>query len=156
MQVSEIMTTDLQVSRPEDTLSSAAKIMRELDCGAVPVVDGRKELVGILTDRDICLCAAERDEALTALQVSDAVTWKPITCLPEETIESAKFKLAQHQIRRLPVIDSAGNLVGILSVGDIARARANSHYTPTQEDQLSVAATFAAISRPTPASQTHP
>lgn len=153
MQVSDIMTTDVYTCRPEDNLRDAAKIMREIDCGAVPVVDGRSELVGILTDRDICLCASERDEPLTALQVSEAVTWKPITCHPDEDVDCAETKLGTHQIRRLPVIDADGLIIGIVSFGDIARARANGHNTA--DAQTKVAATITAISQPTPSFQPH-
>jgi len=153
MQVSEIMTTEVFTCRPENTLRDAAKIMREIDCGAVPVVDGRSELIGILTDRDICLCASERDEPLTALQVSEAVTWKPVTCQPHEDLDCAEEKLGTHQIRRLPVIDPNGLLIGIVSFGDIARARANGH--PSTEAETKVAATITAISQPTPSFQSH-
>jgi CBS domain-containing protein len=153
MQVSEIMTTDVYTCRPEDTLKDAAKIMREIDCGAVPVVDGRTELVGILTDRDICLCASEHDEPLTVLQVSEAITWKPVTCSPEDDLDCAESQLGTHQIRRLPVVDPDGHIVGIVSFGDIARARANSH--ESANDPTKVAATITAISQPTPSDQRH-
>lgn len=153
MYVSEIMTTEVYTCRPEDTLKDAAKIMREIDCGAVPVVDGRSELIGIVTDRDICLCASERDEPLTALQISEAVTWKPVTCHPDEDLDSAEAKLGTHQIRRLPVIDPDGLIVGIVSFGDIARARANG--LASTEDETKVAATITAISQPTPSFQPH-
>lgn len=146
MRVSEIMSSDVRACRPEDTMRDAVKIMRDCDCGSVPVLDGRDELVGMITDRDICLCAAERDEPLGALQVSDAITWKPLTCTPDEDVFSAEKKLAEHQIRRLPVVDERGRLVGMLALADIARCQADSG--SNAEEKKRVATTVAAISQP--------
>lgn len=153
VQVSEIMTKDIVACRPEDTLKKAASLMGEQDCGALPVLDGREELIGVLTDRDICLCAADRDEPLANIQVADAISWEPLTCRPDEKIESAERKLSEHQVRRLPVIDESGKLLGMLSLGDIARAQADSG-SPTGA-QKKLAATIAAISRPTKSSRLH-
>jgi len=151
LQVSEIMTDQIHACHPEDSLNAAATIMGEHDCGAVPILDGRQELVGMLTDRDICLCAAKRDEPLSSLQVSDAVSWEPLTCSPDEEIETAEKKLAQHQVRRLPVTDHAGRLLGMLSLADIARAQRRG----PARSQRKVATTIAAISKPTEASRIH-
>ncbi len=146
MRVSDIMTQHVQACRPEDSLRDAVAIMRERDCGSVPVLDGREEIVGMITDRDICLCAAECDEPLSKLQISAAITWKPLTCSPDEDIECAEDKMAKHQVRRLPVIDEGGKLVGILALADIARCQAAGK-NKTEEKQK-VATVVAAISRP--------
>jgi CBS domain-containing protein len=146
MRVSDIMTKHVQACRPEDSLREAAAIMRDRDCGAVPVLDGRQELVGMITDRDICLCAAEHDEPLSKLQISAAITWKPLTCSPDEEIECAEDKMAKHQVRRLPVVDDTGRLIGILALADVARSQAAGK--SKSDEKKKVATTVAAISRP--------
>lgn len=153
MRVAEIMSTNVQTIRPEESLRDAARLMAKHDCGCLPVIDARNELLGVLTDRDICLCAAERDEPLRKIQVSDAVSWEALSCHPDEEVENAELKLANHQIRRLPVLDEKGNLRGMLSLGDIALAAADS---PKKKlNPQGMAATVAAISRPSQASMTH-
>jgi len=78
----------------------------------------------MLTDRDICLCASGHDEPLQDLQVSDALTWGPFVCNADDDLQKAEQILSDHQIRRLPVTaGNQGRLVGIVSLGDIARAR---------------------------------
>jgi CBS domain-containing protein len=146
MQVLEVMTKHVYACFPGDSLREAARIMGELDCGAVPVLNERLELVGVVTDRDICLYAADRGKSLDSLRVADAVTRQPVTCTPDEEIDSVESKLSEHQVRRLPVTDDIGRLLGILSLGDIAAAQAD---VGSVGGQRKLAVTIAAISRPT-------
>jgi len=92
--------------------------MRDLNIGAVPVVDGERP-VGIITDRDIVLrCVAEEKDA-TKVKASEIMTKKLITVNPEINVKEAAKIMAEHQIRRLPVVEN-GKLVGIVSLGDLA------------------------------------
>lgn len=118
MKVREIMTTDVRCAAPETTLDDVARLMRDEDAGAIPVLDG-DDLVGIVTDRDIVVrCVAEGDDPgeITALEV---ISGSPQTITPDQDVEEASRLMAEAQIRRLPVCEE-GRLVGILSIGDIA------------------------------------
>lgn len=148
MQVKDIMSTEVWCCHPEETLRDAAFRMRDHDCGCLPVIDPRKELVGVITDRDICLCAAVRGEPLQTLKVSDALTWQPLACRPEDNIETAEDLLRDHQVRRLPVIDEKGDLKGMLSLADLALASADGKGKVPQIHRELLATTVAAISRP--------
>lgn len=118
MKVREIMTTDVRCAAPETTLDDVARLMRDEDTGAIPVLDG-DDLVGIVTDRDIVVhCIADGDDPreITALEV---ISGPPQTITPDQDVKEASRIMAEAQIRRLPVCEN-GRLVGILSIGDIA------------------------------------
>jgi CBS domain-containing protein len=115
----EVMTRHPQTVRPDATVAEAASVMRRLNVGAVPVCDGSR-LVGMLTDRDIATrsIAVGRDPLLTTVRdvMSSGVTWAS----EDDSVEQAARIMKHHQIRRLPVIDERKNLVGIVSLGDLA------------------------------------
>ena len=117
MNVSDVMTPNPRTLELSDSIRDAAVIMRDEDTGAVPVVeDGR--VVGMITDRDIVIRAiADGDYDAT---IDDIVTDDVITTTPEMATSDAAALMSEHQIRRLPVCDKDGNLVGILSLGDLA------------------------------------
>ena len=120
MKVAEVMTLGAKTCSPNDTLHGAAKIMWEEDCGCVPVVDRNSKLVGILTDRDICMAAYTQGMTLHALRVESAMAPNVISCNGEDELAEAEKLMRQHKIRRLAVLEN-GNLTGILSLSDIAR-----------------------------------
>jgi CBS domain-containing protein len=124
MLVRDIMTRSPRHIRPDATVAEAARIMWDIDCGIVPVLGTSGRLVGVLTDRDICIAAATRDVAPGQLLVS-ALTHKAgqpvITCRPDEDVRSALARMAEHHVRRLPVTDD-GHMVGLLSIDDVAGA----------------------------------
>jgi CBS domain-containing protein len=105
---------------PYDSLSDAVRIMWEQDCGVVPVVDRDGVVVGIVTDRDACIAAYTQDRRLHELTVTLAMSHEVVVCHPEEAITQAVERMRRHQIRRLPVVDNRGRLVGILSLSDLA------------------------------------
>jgi CBS domain-containing protein len=104
-----------------DTLNAAARHMWERDCGAVPVLDGG-QLVGIITDRDICMAAYTQGRPLTDIRIQDVMARHVHACHPDETLERAASLMAEARVRRLPVIDRERRLVGIISLADIARS----------------------------------
>lgn len=117
MNVSEVMTPNPRTLELSDSVRDAAVIMRDEDTGAVPVVeDGR--VVGMITDRDIVIRAiADGDYEAT---IDDIVTDDVVTVTPGMSTADASQLMSEHQIRRLPVVDEDGNLVGIVSLGDLA------------------------------------
>lgn len=123
MRVEQLMTKDVSSCDESDRLTEAATIMWERDCGAAPVVaraEGR--VIGMITDRDVCMAAYTTGRPLAELRVRDAMSPKLLTCTPGDSVEHAEAVMRRFQVRRLPVVDDAGNLAGILSLADIARA----------------------------------
>lgn len=111
-----------QVCGPADTLERAAQLLWEHDCGVVPVVDGKRRVVGMLTDRDICMAAYTRGRALNELPVHSAMARAVTRCLPDQDVEAALGVMAGAQVHRLPVVDADERLIGILSVTDVVLA----------------------------------
>jgi signal-transduction protein with cAMP-binding, CBS, and nucleotidyltransferase domain len=112
------MTTDVATAEPDTTLEEIAVMMRDLDTGAIPVVE-HGELLGIVTDRDIVVrCLAEGKDP-TEVTVDEVISEELETVEPDDDIEEASRLMAQKQIRRLPVCED-GRLVGVISLGDIA------------------------------------
>jgi CBS domain-containing protein len=130
MRVEQIMTRNVRTCRPGDALSTAAQMMWEGDCGCVPVVDaddGEGRVVGIITDRDICMAGYTQGRPLSALRVDSAMARQVRSCRPTDSVGEALNMLRQHQIRRLPVVDNGDHLVGMLSLADAAREAVREH-----------------------------
>ena len=122
MKVSEVMTTQVAAVRSDESLGTAARLMWECDCGALPVLDDTGErLIGMLTDRDICMAAWSKDRAPSAILVSEAMAREVFRCGPNDSIGYAENLMRAKQIRRLPVTDTNERLIGILSIADIVR-----------------------------------
>lgn len=121
MKVSEVMSRNVEVIRPDDTLASAAELMRTHDIGAIPVCNGDK-VIGMITDRDIVVRGVARhldpDQTLVERCCSTAVQW----CFDDMEVDEAAERMEQHQIRRLIVVSHDKKLVGMLSLGDISGA----------------------------------
>ncbi|HXG82595.1 MAG TPA: CBS domain-containing protein [Pyrinomonadaceae bacterium] len=120
MKVGKIMTTDVGFCGLKDDLSKVVETMRHKDCGVVPVVDAENQLVGVITDRDVCLAVGNKKlSAVKAGEITgnDAVT----VCAPDDKIKSALRKMRKYQLKRLPVVGQSGEIVGILSVTDVLR-----------------------------------
>jgi len=125
MKVSDAMTNTVVRVRANDSLSAAAQLMWERDCGAVPVVDETTEqVIGMITDRDICMATWSQDRAPSVVPVSEAMSREVFVCAPWDSLSSAEELMRLKQIRRLPVTDGQ-NLVGILSLADIVTKRQN-------------------------------
>jgi len=123
MKVRQVMTTDVITVEPEATLTEAARRMRGLDVGPLPVADGGR-LVGMLTDRDIAVRATAEGRDPRNTRVSDVMTRDVVCCFEDDDVLQAARAMAQYRKRRLVVVDAAGRVVGIVSLGDLAlRAR---------------------------------
>jgi CBS domain-containing protein len=122
MQVMSLATRDVTSCRADDSLARAAQIMWDHDAGCVPVVDERGGLVGMITDRDIAMAALTQRRALAEIATATAMARNVVWCTPREDVRSVEQRMATHQVRRVPVVDDDGFLVGILSLADLARA----------------------------------
>jgi len=129
MQVEELMTRDMRACGRYDSLNTAAHIMWEHDCGCVPVVDGEQHVVGMVTDRDVCMAAYTQGQPLAAMAVNAAMAKEVYTCTPEDSVADVEAIMKARQVRRVPVVDAAGRLVGLLSLNDIARRAARERKT---------------------------
>jgi CBS domain-containing protein len=119
MKVRDLMTGNVQSCRLETNLSSAAAIMWDADCGALPVVDESGRISGLITDRDIAMAAATRARHPSEIAVSEVISGHVYAVSPDEDIESALKAMRQGKVRRLPVTDNDGILQGILTLNDI-------------------------------------
>lgn len=122
MQVKDIMTLNPDWCTPETVTTKAARIMKEKQIGLVPVVDsesGRK-LVGVVTDRDLCLAVVATGQHPDSVWVRDAMTSENIvTCRAEDDLGKVIDRMGKNQIRRVPIVDSEGKLCGVVSTADI-------------------------------------
>ncbi len=119
MNVSEIMTTQVQVIGPASTLQQAAQLMEELNVGALPVCDGGR-LLGMITDRDITIRGTAAGVAPGQACVSDVMTTGTEWCTEDQDTEEVMRLMGESQVRRLPVVNARRELVGIVSLGDLA------------------------------------
>jgi CBS domain-containing protein len=119
MTVSDLAKFDVKVCSPETDLASAAKIMWDCDCGVVPVVDKDRKVVGMLTDRDICIAAATRAAKPSDVQVIDVMSREVASCGTQDDVQVALKTMRTRRVRRLPVVDSNDRLAGIISLNDL-------------------------------------
>ena len=150
MKVEQLMTKRVVCCTPGDTLNDAARILWERDCGVVPVVDtdGSQRVVGMLTDRDVCMAAYTQGLTLSQIRVRDAMSHGVQSCRPGEDVSEAERTMRDAQLHRLPVVDEAEQLLGVISLADIAREAAREARSKRQEVTVAeVGETLAAISR---------
>jgi CBS domain-containing protein len=116
--VKDAMSSDVKTATPSQTLTDVAVLMKREDVGSVPVVDGER-LVGVVTDRDIVVRGIADGSSPNAVQVGDIASRDIVTVRPDDDLDEAMRLMAQHQVRRLPVVDD-GQLVGVLAQADVA------------------------------------
>jgi CBS-domain-containing membrane protein len=119
MKVRDVMTPEAKPVWITDSLAAAAKSMWENDCGVLPVIKDARKVVGMITDRDICMATAMRDRNASAISVEEALTGQLFSVTADEDIGRALELMQEHKVRRLPVLDEEGELTGILSMNDI-------------------------------------
>jgi CBS domain-containing protein len=125
MKLADVMTHEVRFVSPEDNLYEAARRMADGGVGALPVCDGGR-LVGMVTDRDIVVRSVARGEEPRTVRVADAMTYDVECCSEDDSLEEVGRRMAQRQVRRIVVLDGGKSMVGIVSLGDIARSRGNS------------------------------
>lgn len=126
MLVREVMTSEVQCCSKDDTAQAVAQVMKDRDVGVVPIVeDGQQpKVVGIVTDRDLCLDVVAAGKKPADVKVADLLKEQVVACYADDDIEDAADLMAVNQVRRLPVLDDDDHLVGIVSIGDVSRQRA--------------------------------
>jgi CBS domain-containing protein len=122
MKVQEIMTGQPLVCGPESNLAEVARLMWNGDCGIVPVVDAYNKLLGVVTDRDICIAAATQNMAPSCIRTAEMPHGDVFACRPDDDAQVALTLMREHRVRRVPVTAADGTLVGILSLNDLALA----------------------------------
>jgi CBS domain-containing protein len=121
MKVTDIMSRDVAQCRKETDLADAMQTMLTARVGTLPVVDTHGRVSGIVTDRDIAVAAATRYRNAAHIAVHEAMSGHVISCLPDDGVTMALKKMEEARVRRLPVVDTAGRLVGIVALDDIVR-----------------------------------
>lgn len=151
VKVKDVMSREPRTCTCGSSLNDAARILWEADCGIVPIVeaDGSDRLIGIVTDRDVCMAAYTTGLSLKEIPVDRAMTTTLHGCSAEDPVGTSEAIMQQQQVRRLPVVDGDGCLQGIVSLADLALVAAADHakkrprVTPRQ-----IVLTLGAISRP--------
>jgi len=119
MLVESLMTRDPESCRPEASLADAAAIMWRRDCGVVPVTGDDDRVVGVITDRDICMALGLGGRLAAEVSVGEVMSRDVQTCTPVDDVREALELMQGRQLRRLPVVGSGGKLVGMLSINDV-------------------------------------
>lgn len=153
MKVEQLMTRNVETCHPGDSLSVAAHIMWDRDCGCVPVVepeDGTARLVGMVTDRDVCMAAYTQGRKLAEIEVRGVMATKLFCCRSTDSIDDALKAMEENQLHRLPVVGKDGRLVGLISLADAAReaARERPRGSKKEVTDLRIAEVLEAISAP--------
>ena len=150
MIVKEVMSHEVTTCRPDSTLESAAILMWDGDCGTVAIVDDERMVIGIITDRDICMAVALQHKPASEIQVQEIMSRHLFTCQPENDIMSALKIMSFQKVRRLPVTNDSGQVEGIISIEDLI-TRAERGRRGIQTPELSyddTMTTLKAICRP--------
>lgn len=120
MKVHQIMSKPAQTIGADQTIGAATLLMKQFDVGALPVLQGDGGVIGMITDRDIVLGLAASVSAQLPMEVSQMMSRSVLCCRADQTVETIAAIMSDNQVRRLPVMDRFEQLVGVVSVGDIA------------------------------------
>lgn len=159
MLVRDLMTKDVRAAHADDDLATIAQGMWNADCGCVPIVDDESRPIAMITDRDICMAALTTARPIGDVRARTAMSQSIWSIGEMEPLEKAEALMRAHQVRRLPVVDAKGRLVGVLSMGDLLRhAEVHERKARAKDDGLSantIAWTLAGISEPWAARASH-
>jgi CBS domain-containing protein len=122
MTVSDLQTSNVKTVGPDTDLAVVAKLMWEGDCGAVPVITDDRKVIGMITDRDICIASATRSKPPAEIRASEVISTNHgvHAVKPDDDVRVALRTMRKHRVRRLAVIDREQRLAGILSINDLA------------------------------------
>jgi CBS domain-containing protein len=119
MKVKEIMAPNPKAIWLTESLTDAARLMWENDCGVLPIIKDGRKVIGMITDRDICMAMAIREQHPSAVSVEEVMTGHVYAVNPEDEVDQALQAMQEHKIRRLPVLNAEGELEGMLSMNDV-------------------------------------
>jgi CBS domain-containing protein len=146
MTVKEVMQKAVATCSPESDLSAAVEIMRARDCGFLPVVDSHGIVVGVVTDRDVCLAEGIKHRPLARISVRETMSHPVFSCFGDENLKTVLVTMGKHRVRRLPVLNKTGHLEGVLSIDDIVQAP-QKRGAPTADDIVAALKTICAHRR---------
>lgn len=148
MKVKEIMTPNAKAIWLTESLADAAKLMWENDCGVLPIIKDGRKVIGMITDRDICMAVAMRDTNPSGVSVEEVMTGQVYSVNPEDDVNQALQAMQKHKIRRMPVVNPEGELEGMLSLNDIVlNAKSTDAAGSDSLDYVEVVKTYQAICR---------
>lgn len=149
MRVSQIMSRTLETCRPDDTLATAAGKMWDRDVGCLPVVSSDGKVIAMITDRDVSMGAFTQGRAPHEIPVSTAMSKEIYACSADDSLTEAQAIMRTKKVRRLAVLDSSKQLVGIVSLNDLAReSERESGQKGRAISSQEVSATLAAVCEP--------
>ena len=140
-----VMTRNPQCVTEQDSLQDVARLMLDCDCGALPVIGDNGVLVGMITDRDITLRIVARGRDARYAIVADCMTERVFACYANESVTECMRQMAHQQVRRMPIVDDRGRLVGIIAQSDLAR---HAGHHPLPEERRVLTETVCAVSQP--------
>ncbi len=125
MTISDVMTKNPAFCSVSSSAQTAAMVMQQKDTGTLPVTEDAfsRKLVGVVTDRDLCLTVLVKGRDPAHVWVQECMTAEPVTCHLEDEVGKALRLMREHQVRRIPVVDDAGTLRGMVSLCDLVRER---------------------------------
>lgn len=149
MKVHEVMNSQVVACPDDASISQAAQIMWKEDCGIVPVVEkGTRIVCGVLTDRDACMASLAEGKAIAEIPVTHAMSRSIRSCAVEDDLERVHRKMKRHRVHRVLVMDRENQLLGVLSIADLAREAVLPHSRTGPNAKRDVAETLAEIEGP--------
>ena len=151
MRIEQLMTKSTKTCQPDQTLSEASQIMWENDYGCLPVTEanGAQRLLGVITDRDICLAMRFQGAAPNELRVADVMAKGVHACNRGDPVAEAKTIMREIRVRRLPVVDASERIIGLISLADLAQEAVRQDSSPNSEvTQAEIGSLLAAICEP--------
>lgn len=130
MRVSQLMSRECATCRPTTSVAEVAEVLWRRDCGVLPVIDHAGRVIGVVTDRDLLIALGTKDRQASHVSIAEVLSGHLYAVGPDDDIERAIDLMRQHQVRRLPVTDEGGRLLGMLSINDLVLG-ANGRGAPT-------------------------
>jgi CBS domain-containing protein len=143
MRAGDLMSRDVITAYPDDRVGYAARLMRDYDIGSIPVVDREGRLIGVLTDRDIAMRLVANEADTHNMVVADCMTDGAFASHADDPVRECMRQMSRHQIRRLPVVNDRGQVIGVISQCDLARHAGN---YPGRGERRAVADVLCAVS----------
>jgi CBS domain-containing protein len=140
MKVRDLMSTAPHTCRPDADLGQIAHVMWDHDCGFVPLIDGLGRVAGVITDRDICIATATRHRSPESISAAETMAGPVYTCGPDDGVSEALATMKEYKVRRLPVVNEHGQLLGVISMNDVVLASAQKRQPSTAEVVSAIAA----------------
>jgi CBS domain-containing protein len=144
MRVQDLMQKDVKACKATDNVNAAAKLMWDFGCGTLPVLDKDQKVIGMITDRDICMAAYTQGKPLAGIPVASCMSKSIFASKPTDDLGAVEKLMQANGVRRIPVVSDQGTLVGIVSLDDLAR-RINGGKEEPHVSEKEVAQTFAGI-----------